>query len=272
MIQGSPARRNCSTRQRHTSAPPVPAFPFTLTAGFTGFSTPATFIRFNRAIKARLEAYRSRWPDVLAALNESFITSPSSGGAAALATGVFNSYPSGEATNNLFQATPTTLLGVPSFLDDAQRRADGTPDLRASSKAQVTSTTVSVQGVSSNVKITAYASNNANVPIIRNEELVLLRAEANIALGDRAAAITDLNYVRVNAGGLAPLPPTYSGDLVDETALQPALLAVLRIRAPVGGPPPVRPAQPAREDASDPPDLSARSASPAGMSLARECA
>ena len=66
------------------------------------------------------------------------------------------------------------------------------------------------------MKITAYASTNANVPIIKNEELVLLRAEANLALGDRAAAIGDINYVRVNSGGLASLPLNFAGDLVGE--------------------------------------------------------
>jgi hypothetical protein len=192
------------------------AFPFNLATGFAGFNTPATFTRFNRAIKARLETYRSRWNDVLVALSESFISTPSAGAATALAQGVYNIFPTGEAGNGLFQATATTLLGIPSFLTDAQRRADGTPDLRASSKAQVQGTTVTLEGVSSNVKITAYATANTNVPIIRNEELVLLRAEANIASGRRAEAITDLNYVRVNAGGLAPLATDYSGDLVTE--------------------------------------------------------
>ncbi|MGH7449097.1 MAG: RagB/SusD family nutrient uptake outer membrane protein, partial [Longimicrobiales bacterium] len=42
-------------------------------------------------------------------------------------------------------------------------------------------------------------------PIIRNEELILLRAEANIALGNLPAALNDLNFVRVNSGGLRPL-------------------------------------------------------------------
>ena len=44
-----------------------------------------------------------------------------------------------------------------------------------------------------------------SIPIIRDEELVLLRAEANIGLGNLAAALTDINFVRVNSGGLAPL-------------------------------------------------------------------
>src|SRR5688572_7051118 len=34
------------------------AFPFQLTAGFTGFNTPTTFLQFNRAIAARLLAFR----------------------------------------------------------------------------------------------------------------------------------------------------------------------------------------------------------------------
>ena len=54
------------------------------------------------------------------------------------------------------------------------------------------------------------------MPVIKNEELVLLRAEANIALGNRSAAIADLNYVRVNSGGLAALPADYAGNLIDE--------------------------------------------------------
>ena len=35
----------------------------------------------------------------------------------------------------------------------------------------------------------------APIPIIKNEELILLRAEANIGLGNRAAAIQDLNFM-----------------------------------------------------------------------------
>jgi hypothetical protein len=45
---------------------------------------------------------------------------------------------------------------------------------------------------------------NAPIPIIKNEELILLRAEANIGLNNLAAAITDLDLVRVNAGKLPP--------------------------------------------------------------------
>jgi hypothetical protein len=66
------------------------------------------------------------------------------------------------------------------------------------------------------VKITLYAGNTASVPIIKNEELILLRAEANAGLGNRLQAIQDLNFIRANSGGLAPLATTYAGDLVTE--------------------------------------------------------
>ncbi len=193
------------------------AFPFTLHGGFAGFNTPTTFLRFNRAIKARLEIYRQRWQDALTALNESFL-STASGSAAALATGVYHVYStaSGDATNPLFDPAPRALAAVPSFLTDAQRRADGSPDLRASAKAVVGSVSLSTQGVTSNVRITAYASNTAPVPIIKNEELILLRAEANLNLGNRTAALDDINFVRVNSGGLAALPSTFAGDLIGE--------------------------------------------------------
>ncbi|MGH7702290.1 MAG: RagB/SusD family nutrient uptake outer membrane protein, partial [Gemmatimonadales bacterium] len=58
------------------------------------------------------------------------------------------------------------------------------------------------------------------IPIIRNEELILLRAEAYIGQGSNlAAAVADLNFIRVNSGGLAP----YAG-LVTQPALLNELL------------------------------------------------
>lgn len=193
------------------------AFPFKLTSGFAGFDTPVTFLKVNRGLKARMDVYRGRWDDALASLGESFLSTASTS-TAALAAGAYHVYStsSGDATNPLFDAGPRSLVAVPDFLTNAQLRGDGSPDLRASSKARVMPTGLTTQGVSSNVRITVYASNVAPVPWIKNEELILLRAEAYNGLGNRPAAISDLNFVRVNSGGLAPLPAGYAGDLVDE--------------------------------------------------------
>lgn len=192
------------------------SFAFSLTTGFTGFSTPATFLRVNRALKARLEIDRGRWQDALTALGESFIaTTPAT--AATLATGVYHTFStaSGDATNPMFDASPRALVAHPSFLLDAQRRADNTPDLRTS-KVAISTITLTSQGVSSNQRLNLVASNAASYPLIRNEELILMRAEANANLGNRAAAIADLDVIRTVAGGLAPLGPTFAGNLIDE--------------------------------------------------------
>lgn len=191
------------------------AFPFTLHSGFTGFNTPSTFVRFNRAIKARAEVYRQGWTAALAALNESFISTAATT-PAALATGVYHVYSAaaGDATNPLFDPAPRALAAHPSILTDAQLRANGQPDLRTS-KVTV-GAQLSNQGVSSNLRFTIYPTNISSIPIIKNEELILLRAEAYLGSGNRQGAIDDLNFIRVNSGGLAPLPNGFSGDLVSE--------------------------------------------------------
>jgi len=178
-------------------------FPFQLHSGFTGFTTPTTFLRFNRALKARVEMYTRSYASALTSLNESFI-STSATTRAALDAGVFHvfSSASGDAVNGQFDATPRAIVVVPSFLNDAQRRADNSPDLRASSKAAVVASGLTQQGVSSNLRNTLYTSNTSPLAIIRNEELILIRAEARWFTGDKAGAIADLNFVRTNSGGL----------------------------------------------------------------------
>lgn len=192
-------------------------FPFALTTGFTGFNTPANFLRVNRGLKARLEVYRGRWADAITALNESFINT-AAGTTAGFGTGVYHVYSiaSGDATNPLFDPAPRAIVVVPEFLTEARLRTDGSRDLRATSKAVVGTVNLATQGISSNVRPTVYPTNVTPIPIIRNEELILLRAEAYIGLGNRAAAIADLNVVRINAGGLPALASDFSGDLVTE--------------------------------------------------------
>ncbi|HET9989055.1 MAG TPA: RagB/SusD family nutrient uptake outer membrane protein, partial [Kofleriaceae bacterium] len=46
------------------------------------------------------------------------------------------------------------------------------------------------------------------VPLIRNEELILLEAEAKFFTGDVPGALVALNLVRVTSGGLAPITGT----------------------------------------------------------------
>jgi hypothetical protein len=188
----------------HLQAAGTATFPF-LHSGFVGFNTPATFLQFNRAIKARVEVYRKQWASALTAIGESFID-VSSGSAATLAKGVYHvfSTTAGDALNPLFDQTPTALYVHPSILSGAQNRANGQPDLRLSQKTApgVSRVTVGVQGTH---KFMMYPTTSSPVPIIKNEELILLRAEARYQTNDVAGALADINFIRVNSGGLAPL-------------------------------------------------------------------
>ncbi|MCA2991360.1 RagB/SusD family nutrient uptake outer membrane protein [Gemmatimonas sp.] len=186
------------------------AFPFPLTSGFSGFNTPATFLRVNRALRARAAVYTDNWQVALTALSESFISTT-----APLTLGAYHVFStnSGDITNPNFR--PDLLFAHPRLRTEAKLRADGSLDLRAQTKL-VTVPTFTVQGISSNVQFTMYNSATASIPLIRNEELLLLRAEANLGLGNTALAIQDINLVRTTAGGLPPLPSNFSGDLLTE--------------------------------------------------------
>jgi hypothetical protein len=78
------------------------------------------------------------------------------------------------------------------------------------------------QGLTSKYKFKMYDSNtnSAPVPIIRNEELILLRAEANIGLGNLPEAVKDLNFIRTNSGGLPARTDLDASNILDELLKQ----------------------------------------------------
>jgi len=188
-------------------------FPFTLTAGFEGFDTPSSFLEVNRAIKARVDVYMARldpaaapvtaaYTAALTSLSESFVST-----AAPLDLGVYHSFStaSGDVQNALFDPTGRAILAHPSLKTEAQLQPGGAKDARYLAKVADLGTTRTVQGISTDVLFTIYQTNTAPIPIITNEELLLLRAEARWFTGDKPGAMADLNFVRQNAGGLAPI-------------------------------------------------------------------
>jgi len=101
----------------------------------------------------------------------------------------------------------------PSLAGLVQNQAGGAPDARWSSKTRVVPPHATGNPpVSSNIKPVMYNDNSggtsvadlgADIPIIKNEELLLLSAEVNLGLGSKAAAIADIDSVRIQSGGLA---------------------------------------------------------------------
>ena len=193
------------------------AFPFTMHAGFAGFNTPANFLKFNRAIAARVYAYHASlstgaaqtalYQKALTALAGSFITL----NASQFRLGPFHVYSlaSGDATNGVSNDNKD-FVGHASIRPDAKLQANGLRDARLLAKVDTAgayhapSPNDLTLYLGTNTQFKIYPDRTAPIPIIRNEELILLRAEAQWFTGAKAAAIADLDFVRVNSGGLPP--------------------------------------------------------------------
>jgi len=203
------------------------AFSFDPGPGFVGFNTPATFLKVNRALAARVQAYRASpsapgvgctvcWDSVLTNLAASFIDA-----AAPLDIGAYHAYSTGnqDVTNGLSQDPASAIqLAHPMVKDSAEVQNLSTlPDRRFLAKVtdrkSATATvpdTFSLACLKSALAWIRYPTPNAAIPMIRNEELFLLRAEANWfgATGSKAQAVSDLNFIRQTSGNLAPTTVT----------------------------------------------------------------
>jgi len=199
------------------------AFPFALPAGFIGFNTPATFLKFNRALRARVAVYRGDYAGALTFLSQSFLDP-----AQPMDLGVYMDYSTGagDVANPLAVSSQTSEnFGHPTLETEAQLQPGGALDqrflnklIKRDPKSGGTTNTDPVQTFSSDLGWIRYPSPNSPIPLIKNEELILLRAEAELGLSDFVNAVNDINLVRQTSGGLAP----YAG-AVD----QPSLLAEL---------------------------------------------
>lgn len=178
------------------------SFPFALSSGFAGFDDPASFIKFNRALRARVDVYTQNWATALVDLAGSFVDTLQS-----LDAGVFHYYStgSGELTNTLNQNTQENFAH-PQLRDSAQTRSGGGLDLRFTTKTYQRAAPQTTDGLTSDLGWARYPSPNSPIPIIRNEELILIRAEANIQLNQLPAAKQDIDFIRVHSGGLDTLP------------------------------------------------------------------
>jgi hypothetical protein len=189
-------------------------FPFDPGPGFAGFNTPATFLTFNRALMARVRTYQASpaapggacatcRDSAAAALTASFLNA-----AGSMDLGVYHVF----STNN--QDTPNSLsqdpasaiqLAHPSVKDSVENQAGGSPDKRYLAKVTPRATAFSLACLTSGLSWIRYPTPNASVPMIRNEELILIDAETQWfrTVPNKAQAIADLNTIRQTSGGLA---------------------------------------------------------------------
>jgi starch-binding outer membrane protein, SusD/RagB family len=193
------------------------AFPFTLPSGFTGFNTPTTFLKFNRALMARVQVYRASpnapgvnctacWDSALTALAASFVDTTAS-----LSLGVYFNYTTGagDIVNALSQDPASAVDLVHPMVRDSvetQQAPSTARDLRYLAKVTPRAQgALTIGAHSSDISWILYPSPSSPIPIIRNEELVLLQAEADLGKADYVNAANLINFIRVKSGNVAAI-------------------------------------------------------------------
>ena len=177
-------------------------------AGFVGFSDAAGLTQFNRALAARVSVYQKNWQTALDDLNTSFF-----GLNRNFNIGIYHVFGtgSGDQLNPVFipqNQTGEVRVAHPSF---AAQIAAGDDRI---DKTSLRTSPAALSGLSSDRDVWLYTSSTAPVGIVRNEELILIYAEANIQLNNLPEGIKAINVIR-NGHGLA----SYTGAVT-----QPALI------------------------------------------------
>lgn len=188
------------------------SFPFTTSL----YSSMANeFAKFNRALAARVAIYREDWALANTALSESFLSLTGD-----LDDGVYYLFSTagGDLLNPLFfppNSSGEARVTQPSFITDAS------PGDTRLSKAPPRAANEQQDGLSSDYDFFVYKSNVDRIPIIRNEELILIYAEVNAQLSNTSNTTTAINRIR-NAASLG----NYSGP----TDLNSLITEILRQR------------------------------------------
>lgn len=187
------------------------SFPFTLSPGFAGFDTPATFRQFVNGLAARVAIYQGDKSAAKTFLQASFINTA---GDLNIGPSRYYSTASGELNNEAYQSPNTSeaLVAHPDWVASLEAGDD-----RASKIAP--RDPITLDGLSGDHDVVIFTSLSSPINIIRNEELILLRAEANIGT-DNNAAVSDLSMIRTLHGLAAYSGGMDDASLVDELLTQ----------------------------------------------------
>ncbi|MGB7392979.1 MAG: RagB/SusD family nutrient uptake outer membrane protein [Pricia sp.] len=174
-------------------------FAFPLSGGFDGFDTPATFTEFNRGVAALAAVYAGDGEAALTALFNSFLDLDGN-----LDVGPKHIFGlgGGDQANPVFRVPSTPgninngdqIIVHNSWINDAEEG-----DSRVAEKAAMRPDPTSQDGLSGTHETRLYSSNVAPVDILRNEELILLYAEASILADNLDNAEEALNVIRNSA-------------------------------------------------------------------------
>ncbi len=185
------------------------SFAFPLSSGFSGFDTPATFTQFNRAVAAMAAVYASDGTSALTALTGSYFDIS---GALDLGPDHIFGLGGGDQANPVFRvpSTPENINnGDQIIVHDSWINEAETGDTRVDTKAAPRLPLLdpsSQDGLTGTHETRLYATNVSPIEILRNEELILLYAEASILANNLQDAEDALNTIRSSAS-----LPNYAG-------------------------------------------------------------
>lgn len=178
---------------------------FNLSDGFAGFKTPATLIQFNKALAARIATQGGLYERALGYVNQSFLDL--SGDINVGPKHLFSTRP-GDQLNPLFK---TPGQSGDQIIVHPRMIADAIPGDRRLSKFRMRVNATSQDGLNGNFETALIPSATSSADIIRNEELMLIYAEASFQTDADGDAVTGINAVR-SANNLG----SYTGPLTDE--------------------------------------------------------
>lgn len=194
-------------------------FPFTLNGamGWNGFNTIEQMKKVNRALAAKIAMYQKDWSGMLTALGASFLD----------INGALNNGPTmpfstaaNDQTNALFHVPDAT--GAPYVVFNEVIAAAEPGDTRVSSKIGLRAAPRTSGDFTSTHEVRMYSSNVSPLSIIRNEELILMWAEAKAQTNDLTGTATSadaaINKIR-NAAGLS----NYSGPITQAALITEVL-------------------------------------------------
>lgn len=207
-----------------TAAGAATVLPVKLPTGFSAFGRDynkvSNLILYNRAWKGKVDFYRglnrknpqaSLFPTAIAELTTALGAAAGAVPASQFASGVWYKFVAG-GTENQANTIADSKIGLNPLVGDSVQAGDtrGTKIVaRATLAGNGISTSITYTGA-----LATLANQNAPMPMLRDEELVLLRAQAYIENNDLANAQLDINSVRTNYG-LLPVVLTSKSQAID---------------------------------------------------------
>ncbi len=192
----------------------VTSVPFTLPSGYKlhgDYNQIANLLLLNRGLKGKAEVFRALDPTdpnpgsaqtAITALNAALADAPATPTQDYLNKGPWYQFNPSAPESYSNPLPSSTYLLTDNFVNSIMPG-----DARASQIIPATPQKVDIYEASHRLKITDPSSSanlSAPIPMIRNAEFYLLRAQAEIAAGLLPAASADINVVHTVEGGLTP--------------------------------------------------------------------